>query len=120
MDTDERLKQTKQKIDSMIGLPDMLMAKGTVEVGDPLTGIVTYSWKFFRDQDTKSLTLYAEWVDLDGKGNRVVIPSKLIKATFRAYDRLVTKSRSIEMKERIRKQKEAGTYQPPKFTKKTS
>ena len=113
MDANQRMKLTKSKIDSMAGLPDVSMAKGVATAGDAMTGFVDFNWKLIRDRETKNLTLYVEWVDIDGTGNRVVLPHAVVQATRNAYDRLVSKSRSIAAKQAIQTRKEKGTYKPP-------
>ena len=120
MDNDTRLERTKRKMDSLDGLPDSQLAKGRTDVGDSLTGRVTYTWDFARDRDTKSLTLYYQYVDLDGTGHREVLPNKVIQAVFNAYSRLIKKSRSLSAKERIQKAKANGTYKSPTPPKRTA
>jgi hypothetical protein len=113
MDSQQRLTQAKQRIDAMSGLPDQTKRSGRVDVGDSLTGKITYTWDMIRDRDSKSLTFYYQYVDLDGSGHREVLPNKVIVAMFRAYDSLITKSRKLSAKERIQKAKANGTYKPP-------
>ncbi len=120
MNTDRRIQQAKQRIDTLAGLPDQTLAQGRTDVGDSLTGRITYTWDFARDRDTKSLTFYYQYVDLEGNGHREVLPNKVIVAMFSAYSRLVKKSRSLSAKERIEKAKADGTYKAPSFGKKES
>jgi hypothetical protein len=117
MDNSQRLTQAKQRMDTLSGLPDQTLAQGRTDVGDSLTGRVTYTWDFARDRDTKSLTFYYQYVDIDGTGHREVLPNKVIVAMFNAYSRLIKKSRSLSAKERIAKAKAEGTYKAPNFKK---
>lgn len=89
----DKIAQAKRKVDSLIGLPNMLLRKGTARVGDSLTGIVDYNYKLIRDRDSNRYLAYMEWVDLDGEGNRVVLPHEVVTALFRANESLIKQSR---------------------------
>jgi len=92
MNNEQKLTEAKKKVDSLIGLPNTMLRKGVARVGDPLTGIVDYNYKLLRDKEDSRYLGYIEWVDLDGTGNRVVLPHEVICALFRANDSLIKQS----------------------------
>lgn len=87
-----KLEQTKWKVDSMIGLPSVMLRKGTVRTGDPIMGFVDYNYKLLRDEDGRFI-FYTEWVDTDGEGNRVAMPHGVVVAMIRAYESLMAQAR---------------------------
>ena len=90
---EQKLLDAKRQFDNLIGLPNSMLRKGVARVGDPLTGLVDYNYKMLRDKETGHYKVYLEWVDLDGSGNRVVIPHEVVVALFRANDSLIKQSR---------------------------
>jgi hypothetical protein len=90
---EQKLLEAKRQFDSLIGLPNSMLRKGVARVGDPLTGIIDYNYKVLRDKESGRYKVYLEWVDLDGSGNRVVLPHEVIIAILRANDSLIKQSR---------------------------
>lgn len=93
MNEQEKLLAAKQKVDSMIGLPNMMLRKGVARSGNSLTGYVDYNYKLLRDKEDNRYLAYIEWVDLDGSGNRVVLPHEVVLAVLRANESLIKQSR---------------------------
>lgn len=91
MDKNWKLAEAKKKIDGMVGLPNVKMRKGVARSGGALTGWTDYNYKLMRDE-ARRWTLYIEWVDTDGEGNRVVLPHELVEAIRRASDNLITQA----------------------------
>lgn len=73
MNNQQKLELAKRKVDSMIGLPNVMLRKGVARNGDALTGFTDYNYKLLRDEDRHWL-FYCEWVDLEGEGFRIVLP----------------------------------------------
>lgn len=90
---EQKLTEAKRQFDSLMDLPNSMLRKGVARVGDPLTGIVDYNYKVLRDKETGRYKAYLEWVDLDGSGNRVVLPHEVVVAILRANDSLIKQSR---------------------------
>jgi hypothetical protein len=93
MNNEQKLAEAKKRVDSLIGLPNTMLRKGVARAGDPLTGIVDYNYKLLRDKDDGRYLAYIEWVDLDGSGNRVVLPHEVVTAILRANESLIKQSR---------------------------
>lgn len=92
MDTQWKLAQAKQRVDSMIGLPGVMLRKGVARSGNSITGITDYNWKLLRDDERRFL-YYCEWVDPDGEGHRVVLPHEAVVSLFRGRDSIMQQAR---------------------------
>jgi hypothetical protein len=92
MDNQTKLALAKQKVDSMIGLPEVMLRKGVARSGNNLTGFTDYNYKLLRDEDRHWL-FYAEWVDIDGEGYRVILPHPVVEAILRGTGSIIKQSR---------------------------
>lgn len=110
-DYETKLSRDKQKFDSLVGLPGVMLRKGVARHGNPLVGIIDYNFKLLRDAD-REWTLYVEWVDLDGEGHRVVFPHELVLGILQRASSIIAQSRKEGAQRAVltrrRKQKEGG------------
>lgn len=111
-DYETKLSREKQKFDSLVGLPGMMLRKGVARHGDPLRGFVDYNYKLLRDAD-REWTLYVEWVDLDGEGHRVVLPHEAMQGILQRASSIIAQARKERsqrgVETRRRKQQEASS-----------
>lgn len=71
--------------------------RGVCRHGDSLRGFTDYNIKLFRSDD-KRWALYAEWVDLDGEGHRVVFPHEVVAGVLQRANSIIAQGRSERAK----------------------
>jgi hypothetical protein len=86
----------KTGFDFLITTPGKLR-RGVCRHGDPLRGFTDYNIKLFRS-DERQWALYAEWVDLDGEGHRLVLPNEVVQGILQRANSIIAQCRSERAK----------------------
>ena len=71
--------------------------RGVCRHGDALTGFTDYNIKLHRS-DEKKWTLFAEWVDADGEGHRLVLPHEVVAGILQRANSIIAQCRSERAK----------------------